>query len=426
MNKDLLGGEDAAWLHMDEPTNPMVVTGVLELAERLPDDRARALLERMAAVPHFRARVVEPALRIGRPAWQEAADFDVSQHVERVELTSGSDAELHAFIGRAVSGTLDRHHPLWHVYLVDRPGSGTTILSRVHHCVGDGFALLGVLLSLCDEVATAPSTPTTPHATSEAMRGSARALKRMVMLPPDPKTLLKGTLGMAKRVAWSDPFSLEDVKKAAHIVKATVNDVLVAMAAGALGRYLARRGESTSGLEIHAMVPVNLRAPGEPLTLGNRFGLVLLGMPMGMGDPLARVAAVNDRMKRIKGTPEAVVGHILLRVMGWVPRPIEELGVGFFAKKTSLVLTNVPGPRSKLRLAGIPVSRIMFWVPQSGRMGLGMSIFSYAGEVTMGVLTDASLVPDPESIITELHAELAALLTSVRGEPHLPSDTARA
>ena len=112
-------------------------------------------------------------------------------------------------------------------------------------------------------------------------------------------------------------------------------------------------------------------------------------------------------MDRLKGSPEALVTHGLLRAMGWAPRPVEDLGVWFFGTKASIVLTNVPGPRAPLRLAGVKVSRIMFWVPQSGRMGIGISIFSYAGTVTIGIIVDAGLVPDPDALVADLHDEFA-------------------
>ena len=121
----------------------------------------------------------------------------------------------------------------------------------------------------------------------------------------------------------------------------------------------------------------------------------MLGLPVGIRDPLSRLAAVKQRMDRLKGSPEALATHGLLRAMGWAPRPVEDLGVWFFGTKASIVLTNVPGPRTPLKLAGEHVSRIMFWVPQSGRMGIGISIFSYAGTVTIGIIVGRG--PRPRS-----------------------------
>lgn len=412
MNPDALGGEDAAWLHMEEATNPMVVNGVLELASRLPIEDAHALFGRLAQKPPFRARVVAPPLRLGHPLWEPAPGFDFRDHVEHIEVAGGDDAAVRAFIGSAAGALLDPQRPLWRVYLIDRPGAGTTILCRVHHSIADGFALLDVLLSLCDD---APRPAGMPKSWRHARRRtgtivrSAKALWRVVALPPDRKTFLKGRLGSSKKVAWSQPLALADVKATAHFAGATVNDVLVATATGALRRYLERRGENTDGLELHAMVPVNLRTEPPPPTLGNRFGLVVLGLPLGVGDPLARVSSVKRRMTTLERSAEPFVTHALLGAIGSAPRRVEQAAVSFFGTKASLVLTNVPGPRAQLRLAGIPISRIMFWVPQSARMGLGISIFSYAGAVTVGILSDAGLVPDPDVLVADFHAEYAEL-----------------
>jgi len=410
MTHDVLGGEDAAWLHMEDETNPMVVNCVLELAERLGTDRVHALVERIAALPRLRARVVESALHAGRPHFEEVTNFDFTQHIEYVTLESPADATLRAFIGVTVSTLLDRDRPLWRLYVIDRQLAGTTILFRVHHAIGDGFGLLGTLLSLCDGDESRASMPVVPRRQRVAtVLACTKSLARIVVLPPDPVTLLKGALGRQKTVAWSEPLALADVKSTARAVSATINDVLVATAAGAIGRYLARRGQNIDGLEVRAMLPVDLRGGAAPTDLSNRFGLFVLGLPIGIRDPRSRVAAVKQRMDSLKRSPEALVTHAMLRVLGWSPRPIERLGVWFFGTKASVVLTNVPGPRTQLRLAGVPVSRIMFWVPQSGRMGLGISILSYAGTVSIGIVVDAGLVPDPDTLVADLNAEFLAL-----------------
>ena len=422
MTRDALGGEDAAWLHMEDETNPMVVNGILELAERLSVGRVHALVERIAALPRFRARIVESALHAGRPHFEPVAHFDFTQHVEHVTLESSDDATLRAFVGGVVSTLLARDRPLWRVYVIDRPSAGTTLLYRIHHSIGDGFALLGILLSICDgDGPRAPMAALPRRARVATALACTKSLARIVMLPPDPATLLKGALGRQKLVAWSEPLDLAEVKRTARAASATINDVLVATTAGALGRYLARCGQDIDGMEIRAMLPVDLRRGVAPTDLGNRFGLFVTGLPVGIRDPLSRIAAVKQRMDVLKRSPDALVTHALLRVLGWSPRPIEDLGVRFFGTKASLVLTNVPGPRTRLRLAGVPVSRMMFWVPQSGRMGLGISIFSYAGTVTIGILVDAGLVPDPDALVADLRVELDALRAQTRGERPPPN-----
>lgn len=415
--RDPLGGEDMAWLHMERPNNPMVVDAVVELAAPLAFDAARPLFERLLSWQRFRSRLVEPRGPLARPAWVPDPDFDLARHVERVELDEPGPVALREAIGAAVSRPLDPSRPLWKVVFIDRPAAGTTLLFRVHHAIADGFALLGVLDSVCDggsgsgagDGAGAPASRTRLPIAS-----SAKAIARLVTLPADPETRLKRPVSADKRVAWSKPIALGDVKAVARSASATVNDVLVAVVAGALRRTLGRMGDGDAVLELHAMVPVNLRparAAG-PAELGNRFGLVVLGLPIGVGDPVARVRAVAQRMRRLKATPEAAVAHGLLRALGRSPRPIEDAVVGFFAKKTSLVLTNVPGPRAQRSLAGVPITRIVFWVPQAGPLGLGISIFSYAGEVTVGVLADAAVLPYPDAFVADLHAEMDALTAS--------------
>lgn len=417
MKRDVLGAEDAAWLHMEDETNPMVVNGLLELDARLDPARLSVLLgDRLGRFPRLRARLVEPG-HGSLPYFESVPGFEFASHVQHVALGGAADeGALQAFVGEAASALLDRDGPLWRIYAIDRPGAGTALLCRVHHSVADGFALLGVFLSLCeggDAPVLAKSKPARGPLARE-VADYARTAAHFIASPPDRKTALRGPLGLVKRVAWSEPIALGEVKERARAVGGTVNDVLVATVAGAIRRYLQRRGEPVEGLEMHAMVPVNLReGPPDP-RLGNHFGLVILGLPVGVAEPLERLAEAKMRMDRIKATPEAILGFATLCALGRAPRKVENLGVQFFGRKASLVLTNVPGPRERVSLAGISVSRIQFWVPESGRMGLGVSIFSYAGEVTIGVIADAGLVAEPDELVACVHVEFAALGAGAR------------
>jgi diacylglycerol O-acyltransferase / wax synthase len=416
MHDELLAGEDAAWLHMESATNPMVVNAVVQLAERIELDAAIRIADRIGALPHFGARVVER--RAGPPSWEPVTGFRAGDHVESIELDVARDAALREEIGLLVSTQLDARKPLWRMYLVDRPASGTTILFRVHHALADGFALLGVLASLCD--GGAESIDVAPRRArglrAGAVRGSLRTLAHLVASPKDSATALKRAPGNDKRVAWSAPIALAEVKAIARVTSSTINDVLVAVVTGALARHLERRGARVAELEIHAMVPVNLRRAGESVTVGNDFGLVILGLPIGVADPIARIHAVRAAMETIKATPEAGVAHGMLRVIGWAPKVVEKAAVSFFGRKTSLVLTNVPGPQKAVTLGAVRVERIMFWVPQASHMGLGISIFSYAGEITVGVIADALVVRDPDTLVSDLHAEMASLEACLRAE----------
>ena len=158
------------------------------------------------------------------------------------------------------------------------------------------------------------------------------------------------------------------------------------------------------------MMPVNLRPADEsPEALGNRFGLFAPDLPMSVADPLERLAAFKQHIGHLKHTPEGYVTRAIVEVAGMTPVEVERLVIRFFTSKTSVVITNVAGPRQKLYLAGNPIGQFNFWVPQTAGIGLGVSIFSYAGEVVVGVMANAKLVPDPEAIVAAFEAEFAAL-----------------
>jgi WS/DGAT/MGAT family acyltransferase len=235
------------------------------------------------------------------------------------------------------------------------------------------------------------------------------ALGKLVLMLPDRRTLLRGRCGVAKRAVWIEPLPLKEVKALGNSLDCTVNDVMLAAVSGALGRYLAGRGQPTDGLDIRAMVPVSLRRPEGDNELGNRFGLVILSLPVGVRDPQERMAVLKERMDAIKNTPEAMVAFGILSTMGLTPVQVEKIIVDIFAAKVTAVMTNVPGPREPLYVAGSRLDDMMFWVPAPGGLSLGISILSYAGNVMVGIATDAGLIPDPEAIVAGIHGELAAM-----------------
>ena len=435
---------DAAWLGMEDPTNLMMVTGVLMLEGKADLKRLRTLLDkRLAAFGRFHQRVVRPRTRGGLPHWSEDSRFDIANHVSHLALPApGNEKALRELVSELMSTPLDFSKPLWHVHLVDGYGGNSVVLARIHHSIADGIALVQVMLSLAD-VSPAPSPAKrraedsnhagrmdwlpaaidrtiaagqtlldNPGRVADIARLGAEGafrLGRMVVLPPDPPTAFKGELGRRKRAAWSKPVPLDDFKAIGKTFGATVNDVLVATATGALRRYLEQRGDSTTGLSIRASVPVNLRPVGEVHRLGNSFGLVFLTLPVGIADPVRRLRAIKKEMDELKQSPDALVAYGLLTVLGLAPVEVERLGLRFFGSKATAVLTNVPGPREPLYLVGRKLEKVMFWVPQSGRLGLGISILSYAGGVMLGVATDEGLVPDPERIVDGFEKEFKQL-----------------
>jgi diacylglycerol O-acyltransferase / wax synthase len=433
-----LSSVDAAWLRMEDPTNLMMVTGILVFDERLDPRKLRTTLEkRLLSFDRFRQRVVEAPFGIGPPRWVDDDRFDIDAHLHRVALPAPGDKQsLEALVGDLMSTPLDMSKPLWQFHLIEGYRGGSVLLSRLHHCIADGIALIQVLLSLTDSgprpgrrpavrrsspsgdglgaplgaIASMLANPLELVELAQTGISVADTLQRLVLLPPDPQTVLKGRLGVSKHAAWSESVPLAAIRAAGACHGATINDVLITAVAGALRAYLEERGEPVGHLEIRAAVPVNLRPIERGLDLGNSFGLVFVPLPISIADPWRRLAELKVRMDRIKASSEAIVSFGVLTAIGIVPRQLHPPAIEFFGSKASVVMTNVPGPREPLYLAGRRIADCMFWVPMSGHLGLGVSILSYAGGVMVGVAADAGLVPDPGRIVSAFERELKALL----------------
>ena len=204
--------------------------------------------------------------------------------------------------------------------------------------------------------------------------------------------------------------SLDRVKTVGRGLGCSVNDVLLACVAGAIGAYLREVGDDPSGKEIRAMVPVNLRPPEEAWKLGNRFGLAPLVLPVGIDNPIERVYAVRRRMSELKDSYQPLLAFAVLAVAGLLIKPAQDALLGIFARKSTAVMTNVPGPVRALQLCGSTIRQQMFWVPASGDVGMGVSILTYDGGVQFGLITDGALCPRPQHIIERFEPEFEKLL----------------
>lgn len=418
---------DVAWLRMERPTNLMMVTALLLFDQPLDYARVRATLEdRLLVFRRFRQRVVRRG-RHRRPRWECDPHFALSSHVHRVALPApGDDGSLQDLVSDLMSTPLDDSKPLWQIHLIENYGRGSAILARLHHCIADGIALMQVLVSLTDGSRTSaapraphggvPSAPgdeaPAPSLVSRTLslaglgaRGSV-AVARLLLREPDPETAFRGELSVAKRALWSAPIGLADVRRIGAATGATVNDVLVAAVCGALRRYLQDRDEP---VDFHVALPVDLRSGAPATELGNRFGLVFLSLPVTIADPLERLFEVRRRMNVLKATPEARCALGILDMIGRTSTEAQRFFVDFIAAKTTAVITNLAGPTETIYFAGIPVRSILFWVPQTGRVSIGVSILTYAGEVRVGLAADRGLVSNPELIIAAFHLEFEAL-----------------
>lgn len=437
-----LSKADAMWLHAEAPTNHFVITS-LALLDAPPDvDRVKTMLaHRLELHPRLRQVVDDPSVSLSGAHWMPAKHFDLDAHIHRVALPApAGKRELAAFIGDLVGQPIDLKRPLWHLYAVDGPGQGGALVGRFHHSLGDGQAMVRMLLTLTDPTpdgwqrAYTPAAPRRrrrrshrgspitrlmgqlPHAPTLARKAveGAGTLARLTLMDHDWPTRLRGELTLLKGVAWTDPMPLAAVKQTARGSGTTVNDVVVSVIAGGIGAYLRRHGIDVTGVRIRAMVPVDLRPPGDTGMTGNRFSLIYLELPVGVRDARERLMRVKLEMDRIKVSFEPAAGWILVRGLGLLPAALERVMSAFYADKATLVLTNVRGPEQQLYLAGAPLRQMTFWVPESGGLGIGISIYSYAGEVTVGVVSDRRLIADPEELTDDVTQALADLSAQVR------------
>ncbi len=461
--REQMSSVDTAWLRMDRPSNLMMICGVLIFREPADYRRLRATIEqRFLTFPRFRQRPVEMP---GVAFWEEDESFDIERHLHRVGLPGDAgEVELQALVSDLIATPLDASKPMWQFHLVENYRGGSAVVVRIHHCYADGIALVQVLLSMTDadrlgppqeaparrrrkprggegidlvlgplqgllrtavkwgavlvekggEVLAEPS-----KVVELAEQGSALTseIVKLVAMDQDSPTRFKGHPGVAKRVAWAHPISLADVKAVGKALGCSVNDVLLSSVAGALRSYLVSHGDSVDGVMLRATVPVNLRPLEKAHRLGNRFGLVFLDLPIGIENPIARLYAVRANMAALKGSYQPVLALGLLAALGAGPKLLQDQILNVLSRNATAVMTNVPGPQAPLYLAGAKLDTFMFWVPQSGDIGMGVSILSYDGRVQFGLLTDRGLCPDPESVIARFVPEFEKLLLTALMAP---------
>ena len=461
---------DTAWLRMDSSGNLMMIVSVLMFDRPLDQARFRATMKkRFLNYRRFRSRVVQDVTG----AWWEEQGVDLDHHIIQTRLVSKKGASnkdaLEHMVGELSATVLDPDKPLWQMHVVDNCVGEDgkvrqAVVIRIHHCIADGIALVGVLLSMFDATRGAsvtaeaepeailedegddnpwlqvlnPVTKTTINAINvstsmmtkylwtladsnkliakiaEMAHVSSKLTQdaiKLIAMEEDSRTSLKGVPQGRKRVAWSEPLPLDEIKVVGKALGASINDVLMASVAGAIGGYLRAKGDDVpEDTELRAMVPVNLRKSSRQEKLGNAFGLVPLVLPIGMEDPLARLNEVHKRMDELKGGYQALVAMVVLGVLGATPKQMQNEIQNYFAKKATAVMSNVPGPQAPLYLAGSQLDQIMFWVPQSGDIGVGVSILSYNGGVQFGIVTDDAIAEDPQHIIERFAPEFENLV----------------
>src|SRR5271166_6539830 len=423
---------DTTWLRMDRPANPMMIVAVWILEGPVALDK----------VEYAPAGVY----------WRDDPNFDLAHHIKRMKLPGrGGKPELERFVGDLASEPLDFNHPLWTVHIVEKYEGGAAVVFRWHHAMADGVASIGVTMALVDgpvgksrraappdedegwlQTLMAPVVAAINAGTqaSTSTLGTALGLARhplraagllrdgagvtgelgyLLAMSSDSATRFKGKPNGSKRVAWCEPLKLPEVKAASRALGCSINDMLLSCVAGAMRRYLAEKGDRTEGVEVRALVPIDLRQPGD-VSLGNRFGILAVLLPVGIEHPLERLMTVRRRMLELKTSYEPSVSLGLFAALGYLPKVVQDQLFDLLLSLSTAVMTNVPGPTEPLTVAGSTLKQSLFWVPQTGDISMGVSIYSYAGTVQFGLITDAALTPDPEAVVSRFPEEVQKYL----------------
>jgi diacylglycerol O-acyltransferase len=435
---EALSACDTCWYSMERDINPMVVVGFMFMRQAPKyDTLARVLEERLLCFDRFRQ---VPRDVVGHLYWTPAEDFDLAAHLHEEILPECTEAAFNQRLDALTGEHLDFNRPLWDLRIFSNHPRGAVVVIRIHHCLADGIALVRVLLSLTDGMeptasgdATkvgAQNGPAGQPDTSRAPRHSKRpgfarlglellqAFPRLLMLP-DGRTCFKNPLSGRRRTAWSLPIPVATLKEVARLNGCKINDVILATTAGAIRRYLVANGDTVKGLTFRVLVPVNLRRLDGPIELGNKVGFIYLPLPVGEEDRLQRLTTVKATMDRVKSGKEALLSYWSMCLIGTLPKRLQQSITDILNQNASATMTNVPGPREAITLAGQAITDMGFMGPQSGQMGVGISAFSYNGRLTLGINADAGMIAEPQQLSTCFEEEVTAWLDGLKGQDGL-------
>jgi WS/DGAT/MGAT family acyltransferase len=458
-NPDSLTGLDSSFLHLEQDAAHMHVAGcaIFEGEPPTHTELVEAIDSRLHLVPRYRQRLAFVPFGQGRPVWVDDPHLNLAFHVRHTALPApGAEEQLMRMTGRVFSQALDRSRPLWEIWLVEGLSGGRfALLSKTHHALVDGISGVDIMTVLFDTSpdpmpVAPPDQPWVPkpmpssaqlladalreRATvpAEMVRGvraavrgprtvagravrSAAALGELALtgLRPAPATLLNVPIGPHRRFTWVRG-DLDQFKAVKNALGGTVNDVVLAAVAGALGRFLRLHGEATDGLELRAMIPVSVRADVERGALGNRVAAMWAPLPVGVTDPDDRLHAISDAMRELKASGQAVGAQVLTELAGFAPPTIVSQAARLQARQRlfNLVVTNVPGPQFPLYLLGRELESIFPMVPLAKNTALGIAILSYNGQLNFGLSGDYDALADIGVLADELRASIDELVAA--------------
>ncbi len=455
-----MSGVDTAWLRMDSPTNLMIINAMLVIDQMDFESFKATIKHRFLSYDRFKKSPVEHS---GQYFWELDPYFDLSNHVHRVALPEPADkAILQEYLADQLSVRLDPARPLWQIHFIENYMDGVVAILRIHHCYADGAALVSVFHSITDgdsnvkpfinlEAVTKQehkpledfypwpryqkwidkAVNTVDKYTRIGVKASEESVHlirdhdlikmyandglkivsevaKLALIPSDSPSSLKRRLGVRKTCAWSDPVPLEQVKSLSKELGCKINDLLLSCVAGALREKMLASGDEVDDQVIHVTVPVNIRPTeggreefDQSKQLGNQFGTVFVPLPIGISNPIERVYKLKHDMIELKASLQPGVSFGLLFAAGLLPKTVQKPLLDVFSKKTSAVISNVPGSKTFRYFGGAQIREQIFWVPQTGGVGLGLSVMSYAGHIQFGLIGDEKLFPDAGEVVSQ-------------------------
>ena len=450
-----MSAEDAWFLYFEKPDAPLHIGSIAIYEGTIPFEKMYASMDtRMHLIPRYRQRALIPPFYAGHPTWEDDPKFSLDRHLKLVQLPApGTQQQLLELCGDLFAEILPRDRPLWDITAIHGlEGDRTAYLSRVHHCLVDGVSGIELLLAVLDlvpdpEPTPPPAEPWQPKEPPRPLEAWADAMFeqwdrdlhaftawQQNLL--DPRTQLRqitefgraleialpAALRQPARTPWNKPIggkrraavtemSFQEVRGIRSALGGTVNDVMLTIIGGALGRYLADHGVKTAGITLRLMIPVNVRAADEKGALGNRVSMMLPEIPAGITDPAERLTAVRAEMERLKSRNQANAFEALVRFVDNLPAAYHALlgSGGVPPGGANLVCTNVPGPMIPLYSVGHRMLAHYPMVPLAGDMGIGVGITSYDKSLYLGIMCDPNVVSDVDLIATYCAAEFKAL-----------------
>ena len=466
-----LTSQDASFLYIERPTAPLHIGSLGIYEGQIPFERfVEHIDSRLPNIPRYRQRLAFVPWAMAHPTWEDDPDFDIHRHIHHVTLPEpGGQEELMSVTADLFAKPLDRTKPLWEMYIFnDLEQDRSGILAKVHHCMVDGVSGIELMMAILDISQTPEPMPETapwqpkpfpatgtqladafwdnlseqrdrlqefqetlidPQPSLKRTQDMARTLNSTSpwLNKPAPQLPFTGPLGAERRVAFSE-MSFVEIREIRTSLGGTVNDVVLAVLAGALRRYLAEHGVDLAGAEPRVAIPVNVRVDDEEGALGNRVSCILAELPVGEADAATRFGKVRERMDHLKDENQAGAIEVLSRMAAQIPAPIQALGGALPPSNTlvNLICTNVPGPMIPLYSIGHLMLHHYPLVPLSLDMGLGVGVTSYNQRLYFGLMAEPNAVPDLDRLKTFLDESYLELREAASvGESDLPDMTGR-